>query len=302
MSQLLLYDEYEKNPEIMKPAFLAASLQTILVNLHNRASVFLSILCISNVVAQSGTLVFVYGVFNKTNFLPLTTCFHLQFIPMIGLTHGIVLPVVIAFDRLLQVWFPIHNQNGNNVFLVLNGLKLLLCEVYIAISLYNAYDAMLQLPDKMVYCTVFSPLIIVNTKFYFLGSTAITLSAALYYALIWIRIYSSQGIHKSLRQSLRSFTAIMIVLSFASASTSTSKIVFVYLDASTAGLFRLEMFNQTLLNFTFGASSYMLYIFSYDYRIALQKQFYIVFGCLTRNRIASELSTKRSVRHKPMYS
>ncbi|KAI6216497.1 G-PROTEIN-RECEP-F1-2 domain-containing protein [Aphelenchoides besseyi] len=288
MSDETFYSVYLNRPEVFAPAkpvsvlLLCITLIGIVGNLlipiltwrspklRNSCNYLLSFYCITNLMFQVGNFTFAFIVLSGINFIPLSTCFKLQFIPSIGLTSSSLLPMLIGIDRLISIYFPMRHSRLN--------LKLIMsiCGfVWLLNSSFGArigYENVQEYTEGMVCCLVPSVLLIDNTNAtYFLTNNAIMNSiSVLCYLIMWIRISYSGNVSETTKKSFTSFAAIMSTLLVGQGFVSAAKLLLISFNAGPVGLFQLTLFNNTCVNIVAASNAYVIIMFSRDYRMALK--------------------------------
>ncbi|VDO60774.1 unnamed protein product [Heligmosomoides polygyrus] len=95
--------------------------------------IFIALMCLSDILHELGIMVFPYSVITNGKTPIQSTCFWIEFIPMIGVCTGNPFMLNLGLDRLVAVCFPMWYR-----YLLINKCKYVLCHCFLPVA-YASY-------------------------------------------------------------------------------------------------------------------------------------------------------------------
>ncbi|KAL3075525.1 hypothetical protein niasHS_012783 [Heterodera schachtii] len=265
-------------------------------SLRGSANFLMTLICLCELVHQTGHTFFLVVVISGTNFVSLLTA-DLIMAPMIFASNcGLMAMFCAAFDRLFAVVTPFKHSSIFTKYKLpyLLGL-LLICVIYGVFTLNyvlaNAFENAGTPTTGVVAETFLGP---VGHKF-FAGTLFISFCSTCCYVAIFVIIRCKKGVTQQTNTRVLRSLIIILLINIGGYLFTLAMYQLLYafgsLFSSPIRAWQIGFIAGILLNASAGSNAIVLYFNSTEYRQVFKKEFGSLFGRFRKNNVVQTIGT-----------
>ncbi|KAI6217018.1 G protein-coupled receptor [Aphelenchoides besseyi] len=260
---LTFYDFYSSNPTVIKGPIIWALILLVIVifgligntgvifltyynsQLKNTCNYLLALLCLSDCVHQIGHFSYIYRMLIGSYFLDAYSCFIIEFVPLIGLILGVLLPMLISLDRFCCFFFSKFHRRIS--FVCYTTFVFVISSLYVGVIFYAILLEIHYDKHKVDLCFVPYPVVtnrIANLIFQ-LTSTLFNFIAVMLYLAVYVGLNIRKHVSDKTRKAFKALTAVIAALLFGWISASIGQLVCIYLGRTKLQMLYIGMTTGT---------------------------------------------------------
>ncbi|CAO4379808.1 unnamed protein product [Caenorhabditis nigoni] len=251
--------------------------------------ILLTLTCLADGIHVCGQIVFVVQLLTNT-YSYQSTCYFLNFFPVIGLTIAAPLLMEIGLDRLLAVSFPIKYREFQFQKVLYTSIHLVFPILYTSSILYLGF---MERNNELVKCAIPTALAGVSFKVFTLTSHVIYVSIILAYLMtaVLLKFHDTSSRFKAVFKSIGVTVGIVL---FGWAITTVSN-TFGYFVTDDFEIFNLiQMYSGITVNIAISSNLLIFYTINPEYQMTVKMLLDGSFGKLpTFTDSGSELQNLR---------
>ncbi|CAL2045176.1 unnamed protein product [Caenorhabditis brenneri] len=227
--------------------------------------ILLTLTCLADGIHVCGQIVFVIQLLSNT-YSYQSTCYLLNFFPVIGLTIAAPLLMEIGLDRLLAVSFPIKYRELQFQKFFYTSIHLIFPVLYTAAILYLGFS---ERNEEQVKCAIPTALAGISFKVFTLSSHAIYVSILLAYLMtaVLLKFHDTSSRFKAVFKSIGVTVGIVL---FGWAITTVSN-TFGYFVTDDPEIFNLiQMYSGITVNIAISSNLLIFYMINPEYQLTVK--------------------------------